>query len=197
MAKSYKSQSQHRGFTVVELLIVIVVSAILAAITIVAFNGIQARANASKDTSAALAYGKALKMLVAEKGESALPTTASCLGLSAWYPISSPRFQQNQCNTWSYDSGATYGGFGAAIFPMSLLTPYISNTPEPSNLVGFDNGASSGALQASRGLMYQKLNPSSWNGRVGRVLWMRNGRVDCPNSYYDSAATVTWCYVYI
>ena len=33
-----------RGFTIVELLIVIVVIAILASITIVAFNGIQARA---------------------------------------------------------------------------------------------------------------------------------------------------------
>ncbi|MBM3210417.1 prepilin-type N-terminal cleavage/methylation domain-containing protein [Candidatus Saccharibacteria bacterium] len=36
---------QSRGFTIVELLIVIVVIAILAAITIVAYNGIQNRAN--------------------------------------------------------------------------------------------------------------------------------------------------------
>ena len=36
------------GFTIVELLIVIVVIAVLAAITIVAYNGIQARANQSK-----------------------------------------------------------------------------------------------------------------------------------------------------
>jgi len=38
-------QSDRRGFTIVELLIVIVVIGILAAITIVAFNGIQSRAN--------------------------------------------------------------------------------------------------------------------------------------------------------
>lgn len=41
-------QSRKRGFTIVELLIVIVVIAILAAITIVAYSGITARANAAK-----------------------------------------------------------------------------------------------------------------------------------------------------
>lgn len=40
-------QTKSRGFTIVELLIVIVVIAILAAITIVAYNGIQTRANVS------------------------------------------------------------------------------------------------------------------------------------------------------
>ena len=40
-------QTKTRGFTIVELLIVIVVIAILAAITIVAYNGIQNRAKTS------------------------------------------------------------------------------------------------------------------------------------------------------
>ena len=39
-----KTQRNLRGFTIVELLIVIVIIAILAAITIVAYNGIQQRA---------------------------------------------------------------------------------------------------------------------------------------------------------
>lgn len=41
------TQTKSRGFTIVELLIVIVIIAILAAITIVAYNGITNRANAS------------------------------------------------------------------------------------------------------------------------------------------------------
>jgi prepilin-type N-terminal cleavage/methylation domain-containing protein len=42
---------RHHGFTIVELLIVIVVIAILAAITIVAFNGVQQRARDSQRMS--------------------------------------------------------------------------------------------------------------------------------------------------
>lgn len=48
-----------KGFTIVELLIVVVVIAILAAITIVSYNGIQARATNSQALSAVNSYVKA------------------------------------------------------------------------------------------------------------------------------------------
>jgi len=52
--------NKQTGFTIVELLIVIVVIGILAAITIVSFNGVQARAQAARTTSDLASYQKAI-----------------------------------------------------------------------------------------------------------------------------------------
>lgn len=69
---TYKNKSS--GFTIVELLIVIVVIAILAAITIVAFNGVTARANTSSAQSAASTVAKKIEAYHAENSE--YPTEA-------------------------------------------------------------------------------------------------------------------------
>ncbi len=53
MLNNIKTNQKNRGFTIVELLIVIVVIGILAAITIVAYNGITNRANKTNAESAA------------------------------------------------------------------------------------------------------------------------------------------------
>jgi prepilin-type N-terminal cleavage/methylation domain-containing protein len=60
------------GFTIVELLIVIVVIAILAAITIVAYNGITARANTSSALASAQSVAKKIELYNAE--ENTYPT---------------------------------------------------------------------------------------------------------------------------
>ena len=63
-----KPSIRQSGFTIVELLIVIVVIGVLAAITIVAFNGIQQRAENTKTKAGAQAYIKALRMYAVETG---------------------------------------------------------------------------------------------------------------------------------
>ena len=52
------AKQKQNGFTIVELLIVIVVIAILAAITVVAFNGVQQRARKSQTIGAVKVYRK-------------------------------------------------------------------------------------------------------------------------------------------
>lgn len=56
------------GFTIVELLIVIVIIGILAAITIVAYNGIQNRGNDSRRDSDMTQIKKALEMYKVDNG---------------------------------------------------------------------------------------------------------------------------------
>ncbi len=68
MLNNIKKTKQERGFTIVELLIVIVVIGILAAITIVAYNGISNRAKTTKAQSTGSNVIKKLEAYNAEIG---------------------------------------------------------------------------------------------------------------------------------
>jgi prepilin-type N-terminal cleavage/methylation domain-containing protein len=70
-----KWASKQKGFTIVELLIVIVVIGILAAITIVAYNGVSARANFTRYVSDLRNTTKLIEMYKAQNGS--YPTTTS------------------------------------------------------------------------------------------------------------------------
>ena len=75
MLNNIKTLKNDKGFTIVELLIVIVVIAILAAITIVAYNGIQSRAKATSGQSLANSIVKKAEAWNSLK--SAYPTRAT------------------------------------------------------------------------------------------------------------------------
>jgi prepilin-type N-terminal cleavage/methylation domain-containing protein len=60
--------AKQKGFTIVELLIVIVVIGILAAITIVAYNGVQARAKDSRRLNDMQVISGGLKLYYAQNG---------------------------------------------------------------------------------------------------------------------------------
>ena len=82
--KLMKRAQTSRGFTIVELLIVVVVIAILAAITIVAFNGIQQRAKDSAAQSTASQAGKKVSSFAILNAElfPTVGTFSSSTGLS-------------------------------------------------------------------------------------------------------------------
>ena len=69
-----------RGFTIVELLIVIVVIGILAAIVVVAYVGITQRANSSAAKSNAESVRKVAEAYNADTGAGSYPTTAQLTG---------------------------------------------------------------------------------------------------------------------
>lgn len=73
----WTKNKQQSGFTIVELLIVIVVIGILAAITIVAYNGIQAKARTNAVTADLRSIEKAMLLYRADYGK--LPLAAD------WY----------------------------------------------------------------------------------------------------------------
>ena len=123
------------GFTIVELLIVIVVIGILAAITIVAYNGIQTRAKNAKTVNAAVQWVKALKLYNAEKGS--WPTEYSCLGTTSTYVGSG-----GQC--WPSTAWTVKSAF------LTQMEPYMSTYPEP-DVSDVGDGVTT---SPRRGLMY-------------------------------------------
>lgn len=114
-----------------ELLIVIVVIAILAAISVVAYNGIQTRAKNTKTINAAAAWIKAIKLYEAEKGS--WPTANSCLGSTTTY-------QSAGGNCWN-------GGWTVSPTFISQVQPYLNGTPEPDTTdISTANSPRGGAL---------------------------------------------------
>lgn len=96
------SQKQSKGFTIVELLIVIVVIAILAAISIVVYNGMRQRAVTTAYTGAVEQWYKFLKAEIALSGS--LPATTGlspsnyfCLGSSVDNFPPTSDFQAGEC----------------------------------------------------------------------------------------------------
>lgn len=146
------------GFTIVELLIVIVVIAILATISIVAYNGIQDRAYNAKVIAGTQAYNKAFLNFKSVNGVYSL--TGGCLGAN--YP-------NNAC--WAGNADGTSAQRAVSSSLDTALKEFIPTKPE----VGTDliNIVVAGSYRA--GLVYIP-NDATYGYRLTYYL---KGNVDC------------------
>lgn len=96
---------RRQGFTIIELLVVIVVIGILASITIVTFNGVQQRARNAQTATAVQAYLKALQVQLNDKGT--YPTLA---------PPDYPSTSYFACLGDNYPSNACWNGAGSSAY---------------------------------------------------------------------------------
>lgn len=134
----------------------IVVVGILAAITIVAYNGIQTRAKNTQTVNAAVTWIKALKLYNAEKGS--WPTDYSCLGSTTTYVGNN-----GQC--WDAVQWVVKPAF------LTAMLPYISTHPDPDITDIWAGSANS----PRRGLMYNTDNSTYWQ------IWVFQLGASCPN----------------
>lgn len=155
--KSEKKE-QARGFTIVELLIVVVIIGILAAIVVVAYNGITDAARASAIADGFKKFEKAMRLYVVDQGYATWPIdnvptgggnpnignlVSSASGFSA-YMQSAPTVSGVSASDWRYDfDGDAYNGCSASNTGVNV---YIGNFSDTAMAQRVDDAVDDGNL---------------------------------------------------
>jgi general secretion pathway protein G len=109
--------NRQNGFTIVEIMIVVVIVAILAGLVLTAYRGVTDRGYNSRITTGVNAYIKAIQIYKARNG--AYPTQTSCLG--SGYP-------SNTCWTGTGGTRTVDGTFDTALATIVDVKPMLADT---------------------------------------------------------------------
>lgn len=197
-----KKQSVRHGFTIVELLIVVVIIAVLAAITVAAFNGVQRRANESASASGASTAVKKIELYKGVNG-----TYPATLADVAFSPAGGTSYQYyvdgtsaNYCVTATTNNVSMYsnsstpapqkgGCAGHTVDGVAPITNYVLNPSVENGLTGGWSG--DGSVMTS--MAYQGTKSMTYTGAatpLDKAIYLTVA-VPSAGTYYVSA------YVYI
>lgn len=180
------------GFTIVELLIVIVVIAILAAISIVAYTGIQERARVSSVTSGLAQANKKMALWRVDNPNQA-PASLADLGISdtstLTYQFTYDTNASSYCITATHSSGSSYfvsstnsatqqgtcTGYNVVAWNKITGPPPVSASGISIDTSTFRTSTASLAIAPNTGAQTLRGNP--FNGTTGQVytvsLWLK------------------------
>jgi len=184
------------GFTIVELLVVIVVIGILATISVAAYSGIQERARNASLLSAMDALEKGLRLYVSEHGEYIRPTDLAdpynkyiCLQpTSGGWPVRDG-MTSSQCTS----SAAISSEYSTAV--RQEFSEVIGKIPDTSDIT-LTTSLSGNAI-STRGVLYQYISAPAggWpNGLVALVYFIKDDQT-CGRGIKTSQANLTVCQV--
>jgi prepilin-type N-terminal cleavage/methylation domain-containing protein len=165
-------QASRRGFTIVELLIVIVVIGILAAITVAAFNGVQTRSENTKTAQAIGQYVKLLSNYATTYGvypTSAVPPTAppadfwTCL---PYEPSSCASSSNIPSSCFGLNATSTHATFESELRKVATTLPAVS-----------DKSTACSATQTFQGALVRIYN----SGRSISIHFPQIGDAACPS----------------